>query len=148
MPDGGAEPHDGFVPKEHRQCLIVQVNERCVRRTRCPASRECASYFLFQPPPPRVELLSSSSQPCHPPPAPPGSQEYCNHGTLLDAVDRGWLRTKRELHAPVDLTALLLTARVHASAAWGLGRLLTLMPAVLGGTALGGAASPDHCGTL
>eukprot|EP00887_Chlorella_sp_A99_P002292 scaffold10.g2292.t1 len=38
-------------------------------------------------------------------------QEYLNHGTLLDAVDRGWLRTRRGLDGPIDARKLLLTAR-------------------------------------
>ncbi|KAL4427122.1 hypothetical protein ABPG77_001126 [Micractinium sp. CCAP 211/92] len=43
-------------------------------------------------------------------------QEYCDRGTLGDAVDRGWLRTRPKLDAPPNLLAVLLTAQEIASA--------------------------------
>ncbi|KAL4427124.1 hypothetical protein ABPG77_001128 [Micractinium sp. CCAP 211/92] len=43
-------------------------------------------------------------------------QEYCDRGTLGDAVARGWLRTRRSQDAPPHLLAVLLTAQEIASA--------------------------------
>eukprot|EP00887_Chlorella_sp_A99_P008024 scaffold12.g8024.t1 len=42
-------------------------------------------------------------------------QAYCGRGTLLDAVDRGWLRRQRTLEGEIDMHRLLLTARDVAS---------------------------------
>ncbi|PSC73115.1 kinase [Micractinium conductrix] len=38
-------------------------------------------------------------------------QQMCNHGTLIEAVDRGWLRRKRSLVAPPDMRTVLRTLR-------------------------------------
>jgi serine/threonine protein kinase len=48
-------------------------------------------------------------------------QEYCDHGTLGDAIDRGWLRVRRDPDAPADLRAVLLTAQARRIrwGAWG-----------------------------
>ncbi|KAL4459137.1 hypothetical protein ABPG75_014002 [Micractinium tetrahymenae] len=43
-------------------------------------------------------------------------QEYCDRGTLGDAVERGWLRTRRTQDAPPHILAVLLTAQEIASA--------------------------------
>ena len=45
--------------------------------------------------------------------APP--PQYCNRGTIYDAIDRGWLRQERSLDSPPNLRTVLLTARV----CWG-----------------------------
>ena len=37
-------------------------------------------------------------------------QEFCNHGKLADALDRGWLRTAPSLQAPIHLHTYLSTA--------------------------------------
>lgn len=42
-------------------------------------------------------------------------QQMCNHGTLIEAVDRGWLRKKRSLTAPPSLTSVLRTLREVAA---------------------------------
>ncbi|KAL4459136.1 hypothetical protein ABPG75_014001 [Micractinium tetrahymenae] len=43
-------------------------------------------------------------------------QEYCDRGTLGDAVDRGWLRTQPKLDAPPNVLAVLLTAQEISAA--------------------------------
>ncbi|EFN56344.1 hypothetical protein CHLNCDRAFT_144815 [Chlorella variabilis] len=43
--------------------------------------------------------------------------EYCDSGTLNDAIDRGWLRTRRALDAPPDMRALLQTAQASSGRA-------------------------------
>ncbi|GAB4819657.1 hypothetical protein N2152v2_006703 [Parachlorella kessleri] len=43
-------------------------------------------------------------------------QQYCNHGKLYDAAERGWLRTKRDLAGPTNYVAVLQTAQEVASA--------------------------------
>lgn len=43
-------------------------------------------------------------------------QQMCNHGTLIEAADRGWLRKKRSLTAPPDMRAVLRTLREVADA--------------------------------
>lgn len=43
-------------------------------------------------------------------------QEYCDHGTLGDAIDRGWLRVRRDPDSPINLRAVLLTAQEIARA--------------------------------
>ena len=45
-------------------------------------------------------------------PASLSPSKYCNRGTLLDAVERGWLRTKRTVAAAPNMLLVLLTARV------------------------------------
>jgi hypothetical protein len=44
------------------------------------------------------------------------SLQYCNQGTLNDAIDRGWLRTLRVLDGPPDMRAVLLTAQASRAA--------------------------------
>ena len=44
---------------------------------------------------------------------PPLRPQYCDRGTLGDAVDRGWLRTRPRLDAPPNLLAVLLTAQAR-----------------------------------
>ncbi len=39
--------------------------------------------------------------------------QYCDRGMLGDAVDRGWLRTRRSQDAPPHLLAVLLTAQAR-----------------------------------
>lgn len=39
--------------------------------------------------------------------------QYCNRGTIYDAIDRGWLRQQLSLDSPPNLRAVLLTARVR-----------------------------------
>eukprot|EP00192_Tetraselmis_astigmatica_P009824 CAMPEP_0117692580 /NCGR_PEP_ID=MMETSP0804-20121206/26406_1 /TAXON_ID=1074897 /ORGANISM="Tetraselmis astigmatica, Strain CCMP880" /LENGTH=863 /DNA_ID=CAMNT_0005506043 /DNA_START=30 /DNA_END=2621 /DNA_ORIENTATION=+ len=36
-------------------------------------------------------------------------QEYCDRGTLIDAVERGWLREKRDVTAPPNMVAMYQT---------------------------------------
>jgi serine/threonine protein kinase len=43
-------------------------------------------------------------------------QEYCDGGTLNDAVDRGWLRAARAAAAPPALAAVAATAAEVAAA--------------------------------
>ncbi|KAL4434067.1 hypothetical protein ABPG75_000508 [Micractinium tetrahymenae] len=38
-------------------------------------------------------------------------QQMCNHGTLIEAADRGWLRKMRSLTAPPDMRVVLRTLR-------------------------------------
>jgi hypothetical protein len=42
-------------------------------------------------------------------------QQMCNHGTLIEAVDRGWMRKKRSLTASPDMRSLLCTLREIAA---------------------------------
>ncbi|KAL4457312.1 hypothetical protein ABPG75_012177 [Micractinium tetrahymenae] len=43
-------------------------------------------------------------------------QQLCTRGTLIDAVDRGWLRQRRSLDAPPNMRAVILTAQDIAAA--------------------------------
>jgi hypothetical protein len=43
-------------------------------------------------------------------------QQYCEHGTLGDAIDRGWLRHSRSPSAPPNMRVLLATAQEIAGA--------------------------------
>lgn len=45
--------------------------------------------------------------------------QYCNRGTLLDAIDRGWLRVRPTADSPPDVRAVLLTAQVSVATAVG-----------------------------
>lgn len=42
-------------------------------------------------------------------------QQMCNHGTLIEAADRGWLRVQRSLTSPPDMPAVLRTLREIAA---------------------------------
>ena len=64
-------------------------------------------------PPPRASGLTPRRP--GPPPVPPCLQ-YANHGTLGDAVDRGWLRQERTRASPPSLPAVLATALEIAAA--------------------------------
>lgn len=46
-------------------------------------------------------------------------RQYCNHGTLGDAVDRGWLLNRRDRASGPNMLAVLHTAMVRLGRQWG-----------------------------
>lgn len=49
-------------------------------------------------------------------PHPHPRAQYCNHGTLGDAVDRGWLLNRRDRASGPNMLAVLHTAMVSEGA--------------------------------
>ena len=94
-----------MVSKEHRQAWLLQVQCRG-RGTDSGAAGSGAVRLQQQP------CLRPAQRCLDPMPAPLLCQDYCDHGTLLDAIDRGWLRKRRALDGPLDVVALLQTALV------------------------------------
>jgi hypothetical protein len=135
-----ADPYPAKQAQQQQQLWIVQ-QVRFVRfvavgvvggvggRGRCRpsplAEHACACAVLAAPPrscrpraarraaaPPAAPGRTvAAPSPCRPCTArvPP---QYCEHGTLGDAIDRGWLRHSRSPSAPPNMRVLLATAQV------------------------------------
>ncbi|PSC72507.1 plastid terminal oxidase isoform B [Micractinium conductrix] len=73
-------------------------------------------------------------------------EEYCNRGTLSDAIDRGWLRASPAVGAPINMAAVLRTAQDIASAMTYLHERSILHGDLTPGNVLLHAVLGDSCG--